>query len=293
MMPEGGEGALTEFLVIGGTGMLGRALMTALVGQGREAAAVARTDADYCLDIGDAAALTELLERLRPKVVINAAAMVDLRRCETEPAASWIINARPAAVIAAWSRGREATRFVQISTDHFYVGDGACAHDEAAPITLVNDYARSKYAAEAFARLDPTALVLRTAIIGPLGREGRASFVEWVQRALRQRQPMTLFTDAYFSPIHVADFARACLDLIEGGNSGVLNLAGRQVVSKAAFIRSMAAAMGVNLDWAQEGSVSALVPQRGDSLGLDVTAAEQVLGYALPSLDATIMRCLE
>ncbi len=107
---------------------------------------------------------------------------------------------------------------------------------------------------------------------------------------LRNRKPLKLFFDSFHSPIHVADFASGLFELIVVDACGVLNLAGRDVVSKAEFIGKIAQSMSINLDWAEMGSVVDLGLPRANSLGLDVSRAEGILGYHLPSVDSTIAK---
>ncbi len=62
---------------------------------------------------------------------------------------------------------------MQISTDHYFCGQGDLKHDESAPVTLLNEYARTKYAGEAFALTNPEACVIRTNVVGFRGWEVR------------------------------------------------------------------------------------------------------------------------
>ena len=266
-------------LIMGGTGLLGRALASEARQCGHEAVTMARTGADFNFDAGAESALKSALNTTDPDLVINAAALVSHEACEKDPAAAWRINAHPALVLANWSR--ETNRpFVHISTDHYFDGDGARAHDETAPVVLLNEYARSKHAGEQYALSAGKALVLRTAIAGfhPDGR----GFAAWALNALASGEPLTLFEDYYGSVIDTRAFAAAAFDLVQAGAHGLYNLASREVSSKADFIRALAEAAAMDLTDAKSGSAKALEPRRALSLGLDVGKAEHKLGHALP-----------
>ena len=268
-----------KVLILGGTGLLGLALGREARARAHTVITAARSGADLTFDAGDETALRKALDDSTAGLVINAAAMVSHAACEADPAAAWRINARPARVLADWSR-ETGRPFVHISTDHYFDGDGEQAHPETAPVTLVNEYARSKHAGEQYALAAPEALVLRTAIAGfhPDGR----GFAAWAFSAMASGQPMTLFEDYYGSVIDTGHFAAALFDLQQGGARGLYNLAGAQVSSKADFIRALAAAAGLDLRKARPGSARGLVPRRALSLGLDVRKAENALGRALP-----------
>ena len=150
-------------------------------------------------------------------------------------------------------------------------------------MVLLNEYARGKYAAEALALTHRDTLVLRTNIIG-LRSSGGVSFGEWALQVIEGDQPATLFTDQYVSTLDVWSFAEALLDLAATTACGVLNVASSDVFSKAALIQSLAAAMGRTLTRAQPGSVSGLEVMRADSLGLDVSRAQAILGRSAPDL---------
>ena len=128
-------------------------------------AGVARKDADFAVDLANARQIVELFARLTPTLVINAAANTNLENCEADPCGAYPVNARAVAVIAEQCRTSGAT-LVQISTDHFFTGGGPRPHAEDSPVALVNEYARSKFAGEGFARTLAESLVKRTNITG-------------------------------------------------------------------------------------------------------------------------------
>ena len=279
-----------RILILGGTGLLGRALYSEAMKRGHKPMSAARHNADYHLDLQDENALKKLLPKTSPDMIINAAALVDLAACEAAPDLAHTINARPAHILAKWS-AQTGTPFVHISTDHFFDGDGDAKHDERAPITLCNAYARSKYAGEGFALEAPNALVLRAALVGfhPDGR----GFAHWAMHALQNRKPLTLFDDFYGSLIDIETFSAALFDLWERQAKGLFNLASADVSSKKDFILALALAAGITPGPVQTGSVTALTPRRARSLGLDVGKAEAVLGYALPGREAVCAALVE
>ena len=276
-----------DVLVLGGAGLAGRAVVAEARRRGLETLAASR-GAEVAVDVRDAAALLETLRRLRPGLIVNAAAIVSVPACEADPAAAWMVNTRPAALLADHAH-ESGARLVHISTDHFYAGDGARPHREDEPVTLMNEYALSKSAAETLALTAPTALVLRTNILGLRSATG-TSLGEWALDVIAHDRPATLFTDQYVSTLDVWSFAEGLMDLAASGATGLLNLASREVFSKAALVQAMAAALGRTLTRAQPGTVTAQAVARPDSLGLDVARAETILGRRLPSLGEVAAR---
>lgn len=272
-------------LLFGASGMLGQALLAEGQQRGMRMIGVARNAADIALDMTDSSAMADLVARVQPSIVVNAAAITSLDACEKDPCAAYMVNARAVAMLAEAAAG---AYFVQISTDHYYTGGGVVLHDEDHPVRILNEYARSKYAGEAYALTHPNALVLRTNIVGFRNR-GAPTFVEWALGALRGRQAMILLEDYYTSSIDVGSFSRSLLDILPKRPTGRLNLAAHEVASKAQFIKVLAEAAGYDASNCQLGSVRQLGGAlRAESLGLDVRRAERLLGYKLPMLSEVI-----
>ncbi len=271
-------------ILFGATGMLGQAIAVEGRRRGRAFSGVSRHGPDVVADLASFPSVRPLLAAAAPDLVINAAALADIDACERDPALALAVNARAVLAMAEYCRDAEIP-FVQISSDHFFTGNGPMPHGELAPVALLNEYARSKYLGEGFAGIAPRALVVRTNVTGCRGWAGRPTFAEWAMDALERRAPLTLFDDFYSSTIDTPSFARALFDLIERGVTGTINLAAHSVASKWRFVHRLARMMEITLDWDEAASVQTLAVPRAESLGLDVRKAEALLGYALPDTD--------
>lgn len=274
---------MLDVLVTGGRGMAGQAIMDAARARGLSVRSLSR-QGDLAVDIRDAAALRRALAAADPRLIVNAAAIVSIADCEADPANAWLVNARPAALLAEHAR-QAGAKLIQISTDHYWTGDGPRAHREDQPVVLLNEYARTKHAAEGLALTAPDALVLRTNIVGTTA----GSFGAWALKVVDEDQPATLFTDHYASSLDVWNFAEILLDLQNA--TGVINASSAEIASKAAFVHALAAARRRRLTKTVEGSVTQQSVRRAESVGLDVTLAEEILGRPLPRL-ADVVRAL-
>lgn len=280
-----------KVLVIGSTGLLGQAVSTEVRSRGWPLVTAARSGTDLTLDIGDAVALDACLAEVLPDLLFNCAALTDFIQCERDPGLAYRINARPLASMATWSQ-RTGGRLLHVSTDHYFVVGGATPHREDDQVQLVNEYARSKYAAEAFALTASRALVFRTSIVGIRGWQ-RLSLAEWAIRSVLDSAPVGLFADAYTSSIDVGGFARAAIDIALGPAKGLFNLAASEVYSKAQFVQEIANQMGRRLDNAKLIPLSDGHPPRAGSLGLDVSRAQGLLKYPLPGLPDVVRAVLD
>ncbi len=260
-------------LILGSTGMLGQALTQVAAERNLDHAGASSIDADFC----ERGALERLIEKTRPTTVVNCAAVTDIAYCEANPCEAYIVNAQAVARLA----GMGGFRLIQVSTDHFWTGDKRRRHSELARtgVRLVNEYARTKYASEQFALTARDSLIVRTNIVGERN-------TRWLIEGLRAEGletgiPLTLYDDFYTSPIDVRSFSEAVLD-IPTSRCGILNIAGREPVSKYEFAELLADAMGYPMT-GKRGSVNGMKPKRAESLGLDVSRAEKLLGRTLPT----------
>ena len=162
--------------------------------------------------------MRELIQRVRPDVVIHTAAGRDDWRAMADGAAHMALAAAALQV-----------RLVHVSSDAVYSGREV-DYDEAALPDPVYRYGAAKAAAETAVRaIDPTAAVVRTSVI--LG-DGRGAHEILTHQLLSGRADGVLFTDQIRKPVHVDDLADALLELAVDDYQGILNVAGPDVISR-------------------------------------------------------------
>jgi dTDP-4-dehydrorhamnose reductase len=283
------KGKCMKLIVLGSTGMLGRIIYHKAKERGFEVIGIATHDADINLDITDDIKLVNVINEQRPDIVINTCAIIGHKICEESPGLAYRINARPSSILANLSN-EIGYYYIFVSTDSYYYGDSNKKHTIHDDVLLLNEYARTKYAGECFARISKKTLIVRTNIVGYKRIKQNPTFVEWVIYNLANQQPMTLFDDYYVSSITVSQFSDALLDLIFKGIYGILNIASSEVFSKKDFVENLAHEFNFSLENTKVGSVNTLLPKRADSLGLDVSYTEQLLGYKLPVLKEVVFQ---
>jgi dTDP-4-dehydrorhamnose reductase len=234
-------------LVVGGSGQIGGSLLRTLASRGHEAVGTYLSVPQEGLVPLDASRRDEaagLLRATRPEVVFYPAGFTWVDGCERDPARARDANLDQPLNLARAS-AEVGARFVYFSTD--YVFDGVAGpYDESSPTNPLSAYGRAKLDAErALAEeLGDRALTVRTSwVFGP-ERQGK-NFVYQLVKALGQGKALECPSDQISSPSYGPDVARAVVGLVEGGASGLIHVAGPEVMGRVEFARAIAGAFGL------------------------------------------------
>ncbi len=279
--------AQPTILITGAHGLLGPYLVEAASRRGR-VVGLSRTCGEVRCDLADRPATEAAVRETRPDIVLHAAAMTDVDACEREPRLADRANRRATANLAAALP--VASRLVMFSTDQVYPNTpGPHREGDEGP---VNAYGRSKLASEDEALCHPGALVLRTNFFGPARTPGRRSLSDFVADNLAAGQPITLFRDVLFSPLHMATLAELTFTAIEQELAGVYNCGCCHGMSKLDFGLTVAAHLGLSTDAATAGDLTARASRalRGLDLRMDVRRFERALHRSMPSLKEEIAK---
>jgi dTDP-4-dehydrorhamnose reductase len=277
-----------QILVLGGTGLAGSALVSHLKAQGTKFRFVARNCDDISLDVTKSSNLEDLIRCLKPATVINCTAEIDFEKCENNIKETWALNVSTVAKLS-WMSRLYKFKFVQISTDHYFVGRSKKRHCENHPVTLLNNYSKQKYVAEIATSMAENPLILRTSFTGSSPKnDSRKTFWTWAMQSINSLEPVVLFNDAYTSTLDVSTFARVTFDLIRRGGIGVFNVASSEVYSKADFFWEVARQLDVNFENFTYGSVKELSVARANNLGLCTKKTESLVGYKMPKLSEVV-----
>jgi len=217
-------------LITGAGGQLGHDLVDALSGEELHAF-------DHKgLDVANAAAVRQTVERVRPQVIVNAAAFNDVDGAEKNETAAFAANAEGPAALAAVAASVGA-RLIHISTDYVFDGRKGSPYNENDRPNPLSVYARSKYEGEqAVLRSDPSTCVLRTAWL--YGRQGK-NFVKAIQAAATRGGPLRVVADQVGSPTATADLATAIVELIRTPAAGLYHVVNAGACSRFEFARAI------------------------------------------------------
>ena len=191
-----------KLLVIGSNGQLARSLRQRASRLDLEL--LGRPDVD--LEVSGSAGAA--IGRLKPDIVINAAAYTAVDDAESEGQRAFRINGEAAGEIARAVRGAGA-KLIHLSTDYVFDGRSAAPYDEDAAICPLNVYGSSKLDGEERVRAEtPDHAIVRTAwVYSPFGR----NFVRTMIAAAETRGTLRVVADQRGSPTSALDLADAIL----------------------------------------------------------------------------------
>jgi len=163
------------------------------------------------IDITNGAAVSAVLAREAPDLVINLAAYTAVDRAESEPEAAWAVNCAGAAHIAA-ACDESATPLIHLSTDYVFDGRNTEPYREEDAVGPLGVYGRSKEAGERAVRASLARhVILRTAwVFGAYG----ANFVKTMLRLAAERPVLRVVADQRGCPTAAADIAAALMVIV-------------------------------------------------------------------------------
>ena len=230
---------MSRVLVLGGRGMLGRAVTIELSAlPDIDVVAPLRPDFEAGRDDVDA-----LLDRTRPDYVINAIGVLASLIDEREPRSverAIAVNARFPADLARAATTR-AIRMIHASTDGVFSGrDGP--YDESAVPDPIDVYGETKLRGEVTAE---GVLNIRTSLIGPEERSDPRSLAGRIA-ALEHGARLTGWTDHTWNGVTTQAWARACAGLVQAPElpPSPLHLVPADVVNKNELAQLLANALG-------------------------------------------------
>jgi dTDP-4-dehydrorhamnose reductase len=163
------------------------------------------------LAIDDEAAVRNLLDESNPSWLINCAAYTAVDKAETEKELAFRINGYATGVLAAASAAI-GCRFIHISTDYVFDGNGSSPYKEEDATNPLGVYGASKREGEQLAmEKNPDSIIIRTSwVYSEFGK----NFVKTMLKLMSERDTLNVVNDQIGSPTYAADLAAAILQII-------------------------------------------------------------------------------
>lgn len=186
-----------KVLLFGKNGQVGWELLRAFAPLAEIVALDKGDEAPLCGNLTYADRLVATVRRVRPDLILNAAAYTAVDKAESEAEVAWAINvdgpgtlARTAAACGAW--------LVHYSTDYVFNGTGTAPWKEDSPTGPLNVYGRTKLEGEQQIRASGCRhLILRTSWV--YASRGQ-NFARTILRLASERDELSVIDDQHGAP---------------------------------------------------------------------------------------------
>jgi len=144
----------------------------------------------------------ELVERIKPDLILHTAALTKPDVCEKEQELAWKINVFGTAVVTKAAELCQS-RLIYISTDLVFDGTGSM-YKEDSSVNPSLFYAKTKLMGEEVVKKwAGDYLIFRIAVMYGWGSPYHKSFMEWLISNICDKKTVSLFTDQYRSMLYV------------------------------------------------------------------------------------------
>lgn len=284
-----------RFLILGGSGLLGRELVERLCGKGEISytyynnAAPVEGAKGYRLDLADGAAIGRVMDGAMPDVVLHTVAPPSVDWHEKERALAYATNVLGTRLIAEKAK-KVGAKLVYISTAFVFPdihGKVFAEEDIPAPI---NFYGVTKHGAEIAAATNPNHLIIRTDQIFGWARLGqKKSFVVGTLEKLEKGQPVEVCRDWLNSPTYVKDLGECISALVEKDKRGIFHVVGNTFTDRVSWARKIAEVFGKDPGLVKGIESSSLnLPARRPNAQVSNMKVQGELGVGLRTLDEAL-----
>lgn len=224
-----------KIAICGAGGQLGRALQRSLTGH--QLMPLQHSD----LDITDLTRVEKTAARIKPDLIINAAAFNEVDRAESDSDSAFRLN-------AVGPRNLALTTFamgipiLHVSTDYVFEGNGDCPYHEFDRTNPLSVYGKSKLAGEqAVSTHNPRHYIVRTSwLYDSTSRNFPNTMI-----GLSTRPEVRVVNDQVGSPTFVPHLAEAIRQLIDTSSFGIYHLAGSGSASWYELTRELFELFGI------------------------------------------------
>ena len=280
---------MTKWLVTGAGGFFGANAGAFLngrvesVGAFRSLAASSLFGTNVSIDLRSGSSIYEVVDAVRPDVVVHAAALASHEACESDPALAQLVNEESTKHLARACTDVGA-KLVYLSTDAVFDGSRGnyTEKDATNPFSV---YGTTKLLGEQAAlAIHEDVLIARTNFFG-WSPSGTRSILEFFVNALRSGQQVSGYTDFVVSSLYVQDLLSAIYDLVGSGRRGVVHLGASNALSKYHFGVQVASQFGLDAELISPvtAAVGGHANSRARDLSLNTSLMESCLGRSIPT----------
>jgi dTDP-4-dehydrorhamnose reductase len=214
-------------LVVGGTSLIGEALIHRVRDQGQEISYTSkRSGTINHLDLSEKPEKWKIPPNVHTAIL--CAAVTGIANCENSPEATRAINVHATQELARLLADLGA-RVIFLSSNLVFPPDASAPSESCTPAPAT-EYGRQKLAVEEFliSKIPNSQIIRPTKVVSP----SLPLFLKW-KDAIANQQPVEAFEDLYFSPVSLDSVAEWILKIAVLEESGIFHLSASDSISYA------------------------------------------------------------
>jgi len=271
-------------MIIGGTGLLGKALVREWSGD--EVLALGSHD----VDIRDRKHVQEVVGEKLPQWIVLAAAYTDVDGCESDPRRALEVNRYGAENVAEAAKSSGA-KLLFLSSDYVFDGKKSSPYEVGDPRNPQSVYGRSKAEAEMrLLEIVPEVCIVRTSWL--FGTGGKC-FPDTILKLAASRPALDVVNDQRGSPTYCVDMARAIIELCRKDASGIVHATNSGDCTWFEFARETVKGAGLQTEVRPVSSEQMARPAPRPAYSVLAATSLQRYGIEMPSWEDALRRYLE
>ena len=273
-----------KVLIIGGTGLLGKALVREWCVD--EVLALGSRD----VDIREAASVREIVGKVRPQWIVLPAAYTDVDECENNPERAFAVNRDGAANVAEAAKIVGA-KLLFLSSDYVFDGKKTSPYETGDPRNPQGVYGRSKAEAEVrLLEILPDTCIARTSWLFGVGGK---CFPDTILKLAASRPALDVVNDQRGSPTYTVDLARAIIELCRKDACGIVHVTNVGDCTWFVFAREIVKGAGLQTEVRPVSSVQMARPAPRPAYSVLAATSLHRYGIEMPAWKDALERYLE
>jgi dTDP-4-dehydrorhamnose reductase len=232
-------------------------------------------------DVSDKNSVKRAFKKAKPEVVVHAAALTDVDKCETSKELAWRINVEGTKNISEETQ-KSSAFLVFVSTDYVFNGKTGRYKETDIP-NPINYYGSTKLKGEKLVKeaIEEYCIVRASVIYGSTPAAGKINFALWLVNKLKNNEPAKIIIDQWNSPTLNTSMAEMTLEIIERKLTGIYHISGATRISRYDFAKQVAMKFQLesNLITPVQSSEFTWEARRPKDSSLDTSKAQKTLKH--------------
>jgi dTDP-4-dehydrorhamnose reductase len=228
-----------------------------------------------------------------PQYCINCAAYTAVDKAESEKELAFQVNAEAPGILASVCQEQQC-RFIHISTDYVFDGNGNHPYEVNSPVGPQSVYGASKLEGEKrVTAADPDAIIIRTSwVYSAYGK----NFVKTMLKLIKDRTEISVVNDQLGAPTWAADLASVIMKIISSGKwePGIYHYSHAGLISWYDFAKAIADLTGSSCKVDPITTAQFPTPAKRPAYSaLDTSKISKVYGVVTPDWRSQLAIALE